>query len=53
MPKIVTHQRNANQNYKKSPHTCQNDYHQESQQIINVGGYGEKGTLVHWGCKLL
>ena len=41
MPKIINHQRNANQSHNEiSPHTCQNGYHHK--KIANVGEHVDK-----------
>ena len=51
---ITNHQEIANQNHnERSPHTCQNGYHQKDKILLT--GYGEKGRLVHcwWECKLV
>ena len=38
MVNMNNHQRNANQNHnERSPHACQNSYHQKEQQTTNAG----------------
>ena len=44
---IANHQRNADQNHKLAPHTCQRVFIEESTNNKCWQGCGEKGPLVH------